>query len=135
MSSIHHMVELSIYVDNLETAVVFYRDVLCLESLGIEPERHAFFKVGRGILLVFVPSEAQKGFEPGALPQTGQGKIVFGIPEGSIPEWRSRLERVGIVIEEQSQSSKGSTSIAFRDPSGNCVRLITPGLWGLGSTV
>jgi catechol 2,3-dioxygenase-like lactoylglutathione lyase family enzyme len=133
MSSIDHLVEASIYVDDLEKAIVFYRDVLCLESVGVEPGRHAFFKVGQGILLVFLPAATS---QPGEVPPhgaIGPGHVALGIPEGAIPEWRERLEKVGIAIEKQIDWPKGSVSIYFRDPAGNSVELMTPGLWGLPS--
>jgi catechol 2,3-dioxygenase-like lactoylglutathione lyase family enzyme len=133
MSSIDHLVEASIYVDDLEKAIVFYRDVLCLESIGVEPGRHAFFKVGQGVLLIFVPAVTSR---PGDIPAhgaTGPGHVALGIPEGAIAEWRARLEKVGIAIEKQIEWPKGPTSIYFRDPAGNSIELITPGLWGLPS--
>jgi catechol 2,3-dioxygenase-like lactoylglutathione lyase family enzyme len=133
MSSIDQLVEASIYVDDLEKAIVFYRDVLCLESIGIEPGRHAFFKVGQGVLLIFVPAATQRGGDAPPHGAIGPGHVALGIPAGTIPEWRARLETVGVVIEKQTDWPKGSTSIYFRDPAGNSVELITPGLWGLPS--
>ena len=42
--SIQHLVEAALYVDDLDQAEAFYRDVLGLELIGNEPGRHVFFR-------------------------------------------------------------------------------------------
>jgi catechol 2,3-dioxygenase-like lactoylglutathione lyase family enzyme len=49
------VVETAIYVDDLDVAEAFYRDVLELEVIGKEAGRHVFFRVGDGVLLISCP--------------------------------------------------------------------------------
>ena len=66
MGEIVAIVETAIYVDDLDRAEEFYRDVLRLEVIGKEAGRHVFFRVGDGVLLAFDP-EATLGrgdFQP-----------------------------------------------------------------------
>ncbi len=39
----------------------------------------------------------------------------------------------GIVIEAEVEWPPGGKSIYFRDPAGNSVELVTPGVWNLPS--
>ncbi len=55
------IVETSLYADDLERAEAFYRDVLGLERIAREPERHVFFRVGEGVLLVFRAESTLRG--------------------------------------------------------------------------
>ena len=51
----------------------------------------------------------------------------------SLDYWRRRLRDQGVIIEKEMAWPRGGHSIYFRDPAGNSVELITPGLWGLRS--
>ena len=46
---IEAIVETAIYVDDLDRAEAFYRDVLGLEVIGREAGRHVFFRVAPGV--------------------------------------------------------------------------------------
>ena len=37
------------------------------------------------------------------------------------------------IIEKEVEWPKGGRSLYFRDPAGNSVELVTPGVWGLPS--
>ena len=39
----------------------------------------------------------------------------------------------GVSIEKEVEWPKGGKSLYFRDPTGNSVELVTPGVWGLPS--
>lgn len=131
--SIQNLVEATLYVDDLDRAEAFYRDVLGLELIGKEPGRHVFFRAGQSVLLVFNPESTQKG---GVLPAhgaKGPGHVALGIPADSLDSWRSRLPEHGVQIEKEATWPKGGRSLYFRDPAGNSVELVTPGCWGLPS--
>jgi hypothetical protein len=38
-----------------------------------------------------------------------------------------------VAIEQEVEWPKGGKSIYLRDPAGNLVELVTPGMWGLSS--
>ena len=61
----------------------------------------------------------------------GPGHFALGVRDGGLDGWRRRLEGHGIAIEKEVGWPRGGRSIYFRDPAGNSVELITPGLWGL----
>ena len=132
-SSVQHLVEASLYVDDLDRAEAFYRDVLGLQLISKEPGRHVFFRVGEGVLLIFNPESTLK---EGPFPPhgtKGAGHAALGIAADSFDIWRSRLQDHGIEIEKEVKWPRGGRSLYFRDPAGNSVELVTPGCWGLPS--
>jgi catechol 2,3-dioxygenase-like lactoylglutathione lyase family enzyme len=134
MDEIVGVVETGVYVDDLERAEAFYHDVLGLPLLSREAGRHVFFRVGdRNVLLLFLASATLRGDVMPAHGCTGPGHFALGVPAGSLSGWRQRLKQQGVVIEKEVQWQRGGTSLYFRDPAGNSVELLTPGLWGLPS--
>src|SRR4051794_376322 len=133
MTQIVHLVEAAAYVDDLDRAEAFYRDVLGLEPIGKEPGRHVFFRVGDAVLLLFRAAETLKGTVLPAHGATGPGHFALGIAANAIEAWRDRLQANGVVIEQEVHWDRGGRSLYFRDPAGNSVELVTPGLWGLPS--
>jgi catechol 2,3-dioxygenase-like lactoylglutathione lyase family enzyme len=134
MNEIRNLVETSTYVDDLDCAERFYRDVLGLEVMGKETNRHVFFRVGNAdVLLVFNADETLKGLVLPPHGARGPGHFAFGIAADALGHWRQRLRDHGVVIEKEMAWPRGGHSLYFRDPAGNSVELITPGLWGLRS--
>ena len=131
MSGIEAIVETAIYVDDLDAAEAFYRDVLGLEVLGMESGRHVFFKVGDGVLLAFNPESTLKGDMLPPHGTRGPGQFALGVRADGLGGWRRRLEENGVEIEKEVEWPRGGKSLDFRDPAGNSVELVTPGLWGL----
>jgi catechol 2,3-dioxygenase-like lactoylglutathione lyase family enzyme len=125
------VVETAIYADDLDAARTFYRDVLGLEVIADEPDRHVFFRAGDRVLLVFRPESTLKGEILPAHGATGPGHFALGIRRESLEHWRRRLTAHGVAIEQEVDWPRGGHSIYFRDPAGNAAELITPGLWGL----
>src|SRR4051794_9105088 len=133
MDDIQRIVETGIYVDDLERAEAFYHGVLGLPVLAREKGRHVFFRVGdSGVLLVFDPSATLTGVLP-PHGTTGPGHFAFGVPAGSLSAWRERLARHGVAVEKEVDWPRGGRSLYFRDPAGNSVEVLTPGVWGLPS--
>ncbi len=125
------VVETAIYADDLGAAESFYTTVLGLPVIGREGGRHVFFRVGAAsVLLVFDAAATLKG---GALPPhgaRGPGHFALGIPVAALDAWRERLSACGVVIEKEATWPLGGRSLYFRDPAGNSVELVTPGVWG-----
>jgi catechol 2,3-dioxygenase-like lactoylglutathione lyase family enzyme len=57
----------------------------------------------------------------------------LGIDAESFDGWRMRLQSHGVTIEKEVEWPGGGKSFYFRDPVGNLVELVTPGVWGLSS--
>jgi catechol 2,3-dioxygenase-like lactoylglutathione lyase family enzyme len=132
VDEIRAVVETGVYVDDLGRAEAFYRDVLGLEVIGREAGRHVFFRVGTAdVLLIFNARATRRGDTLPAHGASGPGHFALGIPAGSLPNWRSRLAAHRVEIEKEVDWPRGGQSVYFRDPAGNSVELLTPGLWGL----
>jgi catechol 2,3-dioxygenase-like lactoylglutathione lyase family enzyme len=133
MPIIRHLVEASLYVSDLDAAAAFYGTVLGLECIGREAGRHAFFRAGDAVLLLFNATATARG---GNLPPhgaSGPGHVALGIDRAEYDVWRTHLQQSGVAIEKEIDWPRGGKSVYFRDPSGNSLELVTPGCWGLGS--
>ncbi|QDU62046.1 fosfomycin resistance protein FosB [Planctomycetes bacterium Pan216] len=134
MRPIQRIVETALCVDDLNAAEAFYRDVLEFEGKGNEAGRHVFFRVGAdSVLLLFSAENTRKGELLPPHGTSGAGHVAFGVGAEELDQWRRKLESKGVAIEHEQVWSEGVRSIYFRDPSGNLLELITPGLWGLPS--
>jgi catechol 2,3-dioxygenase-like lactoylglutathione lyase family enzyme len=131
MSEIEAIVETAIYVDDLGAAEAFYRDVLGLEVIGREAGRHVFFRVGNGVLLAFNPEATLRGDLLPPHGARGPGHFALGVRAEALDGWRARLAAQGVAVEKEVRWPRGGRSLYFRDPAGNSVELVTPGLWGL----
>ncbi len=128
------VIETGIYVDDLDAAEVFYSTFLGLKVLGREEGHHVFFQVGdANVLLAFVPEATRKGEFLPPHGASGPGHFALGILQQDLEAWRQRLNGQGISLEQEVTWPRGGQSLYFRDPAGNLVELVTPGLWGLPS--
>lgn len=134
MTPLQTIVETSLYGDDLPALEAFYTDVLGLTLWDKDPHRHLFFQVGpANMLLLFKPDAT---LQSGIFPEhgaRGPGHAAFGIPADELAAWRTRLQSHNVVIEKEFNWPKGGHSLYFRDPAGNSVELITPGVWGLAA--
>ncbi|MEE8251821.1 MAG: VOC family protein [Gemmatimonadales bacterium] len=128
------ILETSLYVARLDTAVDFYLSLFELEVLARD-ERMCALAVHEGqVLLLFEKGASSDAIETGggfipAHDGTGDLHIAFAIPAAELSPWEDRLGNLGIEIESRVVWSRGGTSIYFRDPDGHLVELATPGLW------
>ena len=128
---IEAVIETAVYATDLDAAEHFYVDVLGLSLLGRDADRHVFFRVGAaGVLLIFNPETTIKGGDLPAHGTTGPGHFALGIRPETLDDWRRHLGANGIVIEKEVTWPRGGRSLYFRDPAGNSVELVTPGVWG-----
>ena len=120
--------ETSLYVDDVERSVRFYRDIL-----GFRP----FTDFGdRGCALEVGPAQVLLIFKKGAslnitAPHDGDGQlhVAFAIQSSDLEAWEGWLGQNGIAIEEETRWERGGISLYFRDPDGHCLELATPGVW------
>jgi catechol 2,3-dioxygenase-like lactoylglutathione lyase family enzyme len=134
MKAIEDLVEVGVYADDLNEAEHFYSMVLGLSVRGKEVGRHVFFQVGdRTMLLVFRPEATLRGDVLPPHGARGPGHFALGIDPKDLDAWRLRLKEHQVEIEHEETWPLGGHSLYFRDPAGNSVELITPGVWGLPS--
>lgn len=132
LDEIRGIVESALYAHDLDAAATFYRDVLGLDEIGREAGRHVFFRVGgASVLLVFFATATLRGDPLPAHGASGPGHVALGIDAAAFQAWRDRLTQRGVTIEYEVTWPRGGRSLYFRDPAGNSVELVTPGIWGL----
>jgi len=132
--NIQTIIETAIYVKGLDQTEIFYRDVLGLPVIAKEPGRQVFFRVGNdNVLLAFLSEATLKGDQLPAHGANGPGHFALGIDAGDLDAWRQTLREKNVDIEKEVEWPRGGKSIYFRDPAGNLVELVTPGIWGLPS--
>jgi SAM-dependent methyltransferase len=125
------VVETAVYASDLRAMESFYTRVLGLPVIGQEADRHVFFRVGESqVLLVFKAETTLHGGQFPAHGASGPGHFALGIPAESLGDWRRHLQSCDVPIEKEFVWPRGGTSLYFRDPGGNSVELITPGVWG-----
>ena len=131
MRPIDRVLETILYVDDLDAAERFYRDVLGLELDSRKDGLFVFFKCGGGMLLLFEPQAASTGRSVPAHGARGPGHVCFAVAEDDLGGWKARLEAAGVAIEQEMDWPRGGRSFYFRDPAGNSLELATPKIWGL----
>ncbi len=128
------VVETAIYVTDLDLTEAFYREVLGLAVIAKEPGRHVFFRVGASnVLLAFLAEATLLGDHLPSHGAKGPGHFALGIAADELDAWKQRLQDNCVGIGKEMDWPRGGKSIYFRDPAGNSVELVTPGIWGLPS--
>ncbi len=131
------ILETCLYVDDLAAAARFYGQVLGLQSIATDPERHVFFRCGSAVLLLFRPEQtARPGAEVGGAPipthgAHGPGHAALRVAPDSRDRWRAHLADQGVELESEVDWPGGGWSLYFRDPAGNSLELATGALWGV----
>jgi catechol 2,3-dioxygenase-like lactoylglutathione lyase family enzyme len=128
---VSRVLETCLYAADLRAAAAFYRDILGLEPISSVPGRHAFFRCGDGVLLLFDP--ARTAIPGGDVPPHGAhgpGHVAFAVPPDELPAWPARLAAHAVTLEADVAWPGGGRSLYLRDPAGNSVELTTPRIWG-----
>jgi catechol 2,3-dioxygenase-like lactoylglutathione lyase family enzyme len=134
MPAITRILETSLYVDDLDSAVAFYRDVLGFRVLDSGSRLVALDAGQASVLLLFRRGATVTSVNlPGGRipPHDGHGPVhvAFAISADALAGWELRLQERGVAIESRVQWDGGGHSIYFRDPAGHSVELATPGTW------
>lgn len=136
MPKLNDVKETALYVDNLERAKKFYREVLGLQTI-VEQDRFCAFSVeSKHVLLLFIRGASVTDTElPGGTipPHDGSGPLHagFSIDTQELPAWEEHFAAKGVKIEGRVTWPKGGKSIYFRDPDGHLLELLTPGVWDI----
>jgi len=130
------ILETVLYVDDLEAAETFYRDMLGMEPFSKSQGRQVFYRCGDQVLLIFNPEVTRIPPAPDKLPvpphgAVGEGHVCFRATAHEIETWKQKLESANIAIEADFEWPGGGRSIYFRDPANNCLEFAEPKLWGL----
>jgi catechol 2,3-dioxygenase-like lactoylglutathione lyase family enzyme len=131
LQAIDRVLETVLYAEDLDAAQSFYGDVLGLPLDSRKDGLFCFFRVGRGMLLLFDPLAARASREVPAHGAMGTGHVCLAVAESELAGWAARLQAHGVAIEHEQVWPRGGRSFYFRDPAGNSVELATPRIWGL----
>jgi catechol 2,3-dioxygenase-like lactoylglutathione lyase family enzyme len=128
------IVETCLSVADLPRARDFYRKLFGYVLMHSDARFCAFNAGPRQVLLLFLRGNDPHGsvLPFGTIPPhgtTGVAHVGFSIPAESLSAWRARLAQHAIPIESSFAWPSGGTSIYFRDPDGNLLELLTPGVW------
>jgi len=134
MPRLNRIVESALYVDDLERAGRFYRDVLGLAPMLQTKVLTAFDIGGANVLLLFKRGsclETQQQAKGSIPPHDGSGPLhlCFAIEADELAAWEATLTDRGVAIEGQTEWPRGGKSLYFRDPDGHLLELMTPGNW------
>lgn len=122
--------EASLYVADLDRAERFWRR-LGLPLIGRSRGRHAFFRAGIDLLLLFNAEATAGGGEVPTHGATGPGHVALDVPDAAtLEQWSTFLGQAEVPIEAEVSWPNGGRSLYFRDPDGNSIELITRGTWG-----
>ena len=128
------ILEAAIYVDDLDAARTFYRDLVGLELFQDVEGRHLFFRLGATVLLVFHPDRTEQPPTNARMPVPphggrGPGHVCFALPREGIEAMATRLEAAGTPVDVAFDWPNGARSLYVRDPAGNSIEFAEPWLW------
>ena len=135
MPRVSHILESSLYVDDLVRSKGFYERVLGFATVFLDERMCAMEVPGEQILLLFrhgMTDAPAPGPTGGVIPpHHGRGAlhVAFAIPFGELAVWEAHLVRHDVAVESRIVWPLGGTSLYFRDPDGHSVEVATPGLW------
>jgi catechol-2,3-dioxygenase len=120
----------------------FYINILGLEFVSEEEDRHVFLKAGQSMLLIFNPNKTLANNNNisnrssstqlpihGAFAPPSIIHFALEIEKQNYDSAKYILNEKNIKIEKEVIWEKGTNSIYFRDPAGNLVEIITQDSW------
>ena len=128
------ILETVIYCSDLAAAGEFYEKVVGLELLSHEPNRHRFYQLVGGMLLVFraeTTEQATVKIGGQTIPKhgaRGPGHLAFAIDPEQYEAVRQRLSNCNVPIEAEIDWPTGGRSIYCRDTAGNSIEFATRNL-------
>ena len=117
------------FVDDVDTAIAFYRDLLGFEVVMHPAPPFAMLARGDLRLLLSAPGGGPGGgaaMPDGRLPQPG-GWNRFQLEVADLDAEVDRLRGAGARFRNEIVEGVGGRQILVDDPSGNCVELFEPG--------
>lgn len=135
MPRLSHLLETSIYVEELDQAQHFYQRVLGLELFLRDHRMSALGLPGNAVLLLFLKGGSVQATptEDGddIPPHDGGGRVhlCLAIPRNELDAWEAHLRALAVPVESRITWPRGGTSLYLRDPDGSLLELATPGLW------
>lgn len=120
--------EVAFWVEDLVTAVAFYRDKLGFEIESIDPGRNAFLKSGDFLLVLFNPKDpgtplANEYLSRVDVPRGGLYHVAFKVDSVQLDEFSSGIRNSGTAVKGPVEFATGRRSYFFDDPDGHYIEL------------
>ena len=128
------LLEFGLYVEDVARAAAFYHTLFGFPVL-VSQERFAALDVeGKQILLLFKYGASKEPTSvPGGLipPHDSEGTshVAFAIQQSDVQRWERWLREQDVEVESEVEWERGGRSLYFRDPDGNLLEVVTPGVW------
>lgn len=134
MPRIQRILETALYVQDLERAANWYREVFGFAEMFSNDRLIALDVAPHSVLLLFKKGASDSTtVVPGGVipPHDGGGRLHFALAVAGedLEEWRDILEQKGVPLESEVSPRGGGHSLYLRDPDGNLVELAAPGIW------
>jgi catechol 2,3-dioxygenase-like lactoylglutathione lyase family enzyme len=117
------------FVDDVDAAIAFYRDLLGFEVVMHPAPPFAMLDRGDLRLLLSAPGGGPGGgaaMPDGRLPEPG-GWNRFQLEVADLDAEVDRLRTAGATFRNEIVEGVGGRQILVDDPAGNCVELFEPG--------
>ena len=122
------VLETVLYFSDQERTEAFYSETLGLRLLDREPGRSLFYRVGSGVLLLFLPSATRPGGTLPAHGATGPVHVCFRVPPEDYDAWKERIGQRGLELLREVDWPKGR-SFYFHDPDRNLLEIADADIW------
>jgi catechol-2,3-dioxygenase len=134
MPQLTGIIETALYVREMARAEEFYERIFCVKKMVGDERFCALSVAGRHVLLLFLQGGTIKPVSlPGGIipPHDGSGQMhmAFSCTAEELPHWETHLAAHNVPIESRVHWERGGTSIYMRDPDGNLIEIVTPGIW------
>lgn len=130
MPRLDGILEVALYVENVDHSVRFYKTLLDLDVIDSD-ERLCALGIGGKQLLLICQKTASADLPRGSHYADGRQHVAFAVPAAELAAWKARLDEQGVSIEEDRHWARGGRSLYFRDPDGHLLELATPGVWSV----
>jgi len=93
-----------------------------------EPDRHVFFRVGTGVLLLFYAERTRRSANLPPHGADGEIHVCFTVTPAEYEAWKRRVRDHEVTIQKEITWPVGR-SFYFRDPDGNLLELADADIW------
>jgi catechol 2,3-dioxygenase-like lactoylglutathione lyase family enzyme len=127
--AISHIKETCLYIKDLEKAITFYCEIMGFQIQSQVKDKHAFFRIGNTMLLLFNPDHSRSKKSPPAHFAEGKQHVAFEVSAKEYEKTKRKFISKGIPIIDEVIWANKQKSFYFEDPSGNILEIVPSGIW------